>query len=136
MRLKLHPIKQTYRTASGSDRDQSATAGADGSPGANFIHTMSLYPARYCSRFCNWGRAYAVKLATLFLALFFLSTIATAQTPQVTKVEPPGWWTNHSINPVRVLIRGQNLKGATVLALPGLIAGPPKVNAAGTYMFV
>ena len=74
-----------------------------------------------------------------FLALICIltsTTAASAQTPQVTKVEPPGWWANHSINPVRVLIRGTNLKGATIQASPGLIAGPPKVNPAGTYVFV
>jgi neopullulanase len=68
--------------------------------------------------------------------LFITSTIAAAQTPEVTKVEPPGWWANHSINPVRVLVRGRNLDGATVQAPPGLTAGTPKVNAAGTYLFV
>src|ERR1041385_2678801 len=57
--------------------------------------------------------------------------------PQVTKVEPPGWWANHSINPVRVLIRGENFSGATVHAVGvGLSAGPAKVNSAGTYLFV
>jgi len=68
---------------------------------------------------------------------------ATAQlsfaqsTPQVTKVEPSGWWANHSINPVRVLIRGENLSGASVQAPgPGLVVGPAKVNTAGTYVFV
>jgi neopullulanase len=58
-------------------------------------------------------------------------------TPQVTKVEPSGWWANHSINPVRVLIHGQNLGGASVQApASGLIAGPAKVNTTGTYVFV
>jgi glycosidase len=56
--------------------------------------------------------------------------------PQVNKVEPPGWWANHSINPVRVLIHGQNLRGATVHAPAGLAAGPAKVNNSGTYLFV
>ena len=32
----------------------------------------------------------------------------------VEKVEPPNWWAGHSINPVRVLIRGKNLTGARV----------------------
>jgi hypothetical protein len=75
-------------------------------------------------------------MSILFVALLFLAPTASAQTPQVTKVEPPGWWANNSIDPVRLLIRGQNLKGATIQAPAGLIAGPPKVNVAGTYMFV
>ena len=35
---------------------------------------------------------------------------AQAQAPVVEKVEPPGWWANHTINPVRVLVRGVNFK--------------------------
>src|SRR5438874_7520466 len=75
-------------------------------------------------------------LATLILILG--SHLCLGQNaPLVTKVEPPGWWANHSINPVRVLIRGENLSGATVHAVgPGLGAGPAKVNSAGTYLFV
>ena len=32
-----------------------------------------------------------------------------AAPPEVTKVEPPSWWPGHSIDPVRLLVRGQNL---------------------------
>ena len=56
--------------------------------------------------------------------------------PEVTKVEPPGWWPGHSVNPVRVLVRGRNLAGARVAAAPGLRAGNVRVNEAGTYLFV
>jgi neopullulanase len=60
-----------------------------------------------------------------------------AAAPTVTKVEPPSWWPGHSINPVRLLVRGTNLAGATVNAVgPGLRAGPVKVNERGTYAFV
>jgi glycosidase len=56
---------------------------------------------------------------------------------EVLKVEPPSWWPSHSINPVRLLVRGKNLAGARVVdAGPGLRAGPVKVNEAGTYLFV
>jgi glycosidase len=60
----------------------------------------------------------------------------TATAPQVLKVEPPGWWLGHAINPVRVLIRGRNLAGARVTAPAGLRAGATKINATGTYCFV
>ena len=57
--------------------------------------------------------------------------------PQVLKVEPPNWWAGHSINPVRLLIRGHNLGGAKVTARG---AGPRpdhvSANAAGTSLFV
>ena len=60
-----------------------------------------------------------------------------APPPEVTKVEPPNWWTGHSINPVRLLIRGHNLAGGRAVAdAPGLRVGLVRVNAAGTYLFV
>ncbi len=70
--------------------------------------------------------------------IILCSQICFAQnSPQVLKVEPPGWWAGHSINPVRVLIRGKNLAGAKVQASGvGLLAGAAKVNQAGTYLFV
>jgi len=62
---------------------------------------------------------------------------AAAAPPEVLKVEPPSWWPGHSIDPVRLLVRGRSLAGAEVTgAGPGLTAGPVKVNAAGTYLFV
>ncbi|HEX8851961.1 MAG TPA: alpha-amylase family glycosyl hydrolase, partial [Pyrinomonadaceae bacterium] len=50
---------------------------------------------------------------------------------------PPNWWAGHSINPVRVMLRGRNLSGARVEAVgAGLRAGLVRVNDAGTYVFV
>jgi neopullulanase len=61
----------------------------------------------------------------------------TAAAPVVEKVEPPNWWAAHTINPVRLLVRGVNLHGARVSATrPGTSAGALRVNAAGTYLFV
>ena len=71
---------------------------------------------------------------TLLLALL-APLAASAQAPIVEKVEPPNWWANHSINPVRVLIRGQHLTGARV-ECPQLACGAVRVNAQGTYAFV
>ncbi|HEV7377272.1 MAG TPA: alpha-amylase family glycosyl hydrolase [Pyrinomonadaceae bacterium] len=63
---------------------------------------------------------------------------ATAQAlPTVQKVEPPSWWAAHTINPVRLLVRGANLEGAHVTATrPGTSASAVAVNSAGTYLFV
>ena len=72
-------------------------------------------------------------------ALLFLSLAATAfaQSPQVTKVEPPNWWPGHSINPVRVMLRGRNLTGARVEPVgAGMRTGLTRTNPAGTYLFV
>lgn len=72
--------------------------------------------------------------ATLAMAVAPASALG-AQAPTVEKVEPPNWWANHSINPVRVLIRGRHLAGARV-ECPRLTCGRVSVNAQGTYAFV
>jgi neopullulanase len=57
--------------------------------------------------------------------------------PSVTKVEPPSWWAHHSINPVRLLVRGKNLRDARVHATKaGTQTLEVFVNRAGTYLFV
>lgn len=59
------------------------------------------------------------------------------QAPVVSKVEPPNWWANHTINPVRVLIRGEHLAGARVECPKStVVCGATTVNANGTYAFV
>lgn len=70
----------------------------------------------------------------LFGLLF--TTLLTAAPPEVIKVEPPNWWINHTINPVRLLVRGRNLQGAAVVATSGLSVANAKVNTNGTYLFV
>src|SRR5215212_11560090 len=79
--------------------------------------------------------------ARLILSLVFVccsaAVCAAQRLPSVTKVEPPDWWANHSVNPVRVMLRGQNLGGARVEAVgPGMKTGLVRVNDAGTYAFV
>src|SRR5215212_11785655 len=79
--------------------------------------------------------------ARLILSLVFVccsaAVCAAQRLPSVTKVEPPDWWANHSVNPVRVMLRGQNLGGARVEAAgQGIRAGLVRVNEAGTYAFV
>ena len=57
--------------------------------------------------------------------------------PSVTKVEPPSWWAGHTINPVRLLVRGKNLTGAHVRAPQQAIQTSDLfVNRNGTYLFV
>ncbi|HEX3559589.1 MAG TPA: alpha-amylase family glycosyl hydrolase [Pyrinomonadaceae bacterium] len=79
--------------------------------------------------------------ARLLLALIFAcgaAAVCAAQgVPSVEKVEPPSWWVGHSINPVRVLIRGKNLGGARVEAVgQGIKTGLVRINERGTYLFV
>ena len=75
-------------------------------------------------------------LLILFVQLVGLAD-PQASAPLVTKVEPPSWWINHSINPVRLLIRGTNLIEAKVRGTrPQTLVSEVRVNRNGTYLFV
>jgi glycosidase len=55
----------------------------------------------------------------------------------VLKIDPPNWWVGHSINPVRLLIRGRNLSESRVVPQgAGLRASNVHSNAAGSYLFL
>ena len=104
-----------------------------------------LFP-KHSSRFC--AGVHHSSLLVLFLALLLVSqswlvmegaavTNVNVGAPVVTKVEPPTWWANHTINPVRLLVRGQNLLGAQVLSsTPAIRPSNIRTNEAGTYLFV
>lgn len=84
------------------------------------------------------GLIFRLALCSCFLASF-LGISASSQTnlPSVTKVEPPSWWARHSINPIRLLVRGNNLTGARVGSTNGAIqTSKVRVNPRGTYLFV
>jgi glycosidase len=75
------------------------------------------------------------------LLILFAATLCLAHpqsaAPSVTRVEPPSWWTNQAINPVRLLIRGENLEGALVKAdRPQVLVSDVRANRSGTYLFV
>lgn len=76
-------------------------------------------------------------IGVVLLCAMLLAPVAraAAQTagPVVEKVEPPNWWAGHSVDPVRLLVRGRNLAGAT-LECVRLACGDVRVNAAGTYL--
>ncbi|HEX8337661.1 MAG TPA: alpha-amylase family glycosyl hydrolase, partial [Pyrinomonadaceae bacterium] len=55
--------------------------------------------------------------------------------PRVEKVEPPSWWAGHTVNPVRVLIRGQNLAQLYAGRNSPFEVSDQKTNAARTYLF-
>jgi glycosidase len=75
-------------------------------------------------------------LPSLIAVLLIAALPTQAQAgPSVTKVEPPSWWANHSINPVRLLVRGRNLSGAQVRgSRPQTALSSVRVNANGTYL--
>lgn len=77
--------------------------------------------------------------ALMCLSVLFLFAVDNyAQSPTISKVEPPSWWRGSTVNPVRLLIRGTNLTGARVQAVgPGLrVLGVPNANQRSTYLFV
>lgn len=58
------------------------------------------------------------------------------QTPRVEKVEPPNWWANHTINPVRLLVRGAGFQNAKVVSKnASLKVSNIKINSRGDYLF-
>ena len=76
----------------------------------------------------------AVFLAFIF-TIFSVSVVGQSA-PTVTKVDPPSWWANHTINPVRLLIRGRNLSGARIKSpSTNLRLSNVRINANSTYIF-
>jgi glycosidase len=77
-------------------------------------------------------------VAPIIVLLMGVPLCLSQTAPVVLKVEPPSWWSGSSVNPVRLLIRGSNLRGASVQPVGrGLrIVGMPKTNERGTYLFV
>ena len=71
-------------------------------------------------------------LRSLFV-LLALPFALFGQSPTVEKIDPPSWWTGSTINPVRVLLRGENLKGSSVVGEKGLLTGNFKVSENGHY---
>ena len=77
--------------------------------------------------------------AALLILLAGVACFADPQAngPSISKVEPPSWWANHTINPVRLLVRGTSLGGARVTAVrPQTTASDVRVSPRGTYLFV
>jgi len=74
----------------------------------------------------------------LFIAFAAAVSCAAQTAPEVLNVEPPSWWSGSSVNPVRVLIHGSNLKNARVQVIGRgfRVLGAPKSNVRGTYLFV
>jgi glycosidase len=71
----------------------------------------------------------------LLLTAYCLLLTAYAQ-PKVEKVEPPNWWANHSINPVRLLVRGENFQNAKVISKnPTLKVSNIRINSRADYLF-
>jgi glycosidase len=97
-------------------------------------------PNKVRSGRASLGRCARTVLGALLLILFAFSVcFADPQlnSPSIVKVEPPSWWAGHTINPVRLLIRGKNLSGARVKTTrPQILTSDVRINPSGTYLFV
>jgi glycosidase len=68
--------------------------------------------------------------------LLFVGCAAAFQAPQVTKVEPPNWWTGF-VSPVMVLLYGENLSDAKIsIAHPGAKIEKTQLQPDGKHAFV
>lgn len=119
-----------------------------GDTGSFFVHRWTqinrdknLWKRDFLLRFiCANLRPSAVKssffsVSLCLSGLLFFASAAFAQ-PSVEKIDPPNWWTQSTINPVRVLIRGKNLTGAKIESNnPGITASDLKTSANGNYLF-
>ena len=77
----------------------------------------------------------AAFVSSLLISLFFTSALGQGA-PSVTKVDPPSWWSNHTVNPIRLLIRGRNLSGARIKSpSANFRVANVRVNANSTYAF-
>ena len=76
-------------------------------------------------------------LLAKFIVLIVFAFNAFAQNaPTIEKVEPPNWWANHSVNPVRLLVRGANFQNAQVLSKnSALKVSNIRVNNRSDYLF-
>jgi glycosidase len=83
---------------------------------------------------CSLSSNTFLRLGVSILSFTFA---AIAQSPSVSKIEPPNWWAHHSVNPVRLLIRGENLTGARIIPPhnSGLIATNFRISPNGHYLF-
>ncbi|HKZ02914.1 MAG TPA: cyclomaltodextrinase N-terminal domain-containing protein, partial [Pyrinomonadaceae bacterium] len=83
-----------------------------------------------------WQRSSTFRGIVAVLCIFAGALCVHASPPSVTKVEPPSWWANHTINPVRLLVRGAALQGGRLSsAHRGIKVARIATNAAGTYLF-
>ncbi|MDQ3181368.1 MAG: alpha-amylase family glycosyl hydrolase [Acidobacteriota bacterium] len=80
-------------------------------------------------------KVFKVNLVLLAIAFACLSIFAR-NAQKISKVEPPNWWANHSINPVRLLVRGENLNDAKVVSKDSsLKISNIRANSRGYYLF-
>src|SRR5437867_853106 len=77
----------------------------------------------------------ALLLAVAVYASVLMRGAAASGAPVVEKIDPPGWWIGHSINPIQLLIHGRGLDQATLRTdAPGLSVVSSTTSQAGDYL--
>lgn len=73
----------------------------------------------------------------MFGLICALVSVSFGQKPEIEKIEPPNWWAGHSINPVRLMVRGKNFEGAVVRTrmADSVSVSNVRVNSRGDYVF-
>ncbi len=80
------------------------------------------------------SRGYFVPIIRVGIVVLLLASLCFAQ-PQITKVEPPNWWTNY-VSPVMVLLYGDGLAGANVAVdYPGVKVQRVESQPDGKHVF-
>ena len=68
--------------------------------------------------------------------LIFLFSFTVFAQPKITKVEPPNWWAGHTINPIRVLVRGESFQNAQINSKSNFFkVSNVKINSRADYLF-
>jgi glycosidase len=85
--------------------------------------------------FCKGSQRFVI--VVLVVTILTISGVAApAGTPQISKVEPPNWWTNF-VSPVMVLLYGENLGGAKIsVSHPGVKIEKTLLQPDGKHAFV
>lgn len=87
----------------------------------------------YELRTTNYESYFAPLRICLLIFLFSLTVFAQ---PKITKVEPPNWWAGHTINPIRVLVRGESFHNAQINSKSNFLkVSNVKINSRGDYLF-
>lgn len=80
--------------------------------------------------------AFKIKLLITLLILLGSISVRSQSVPIVTKVEPPNWWANHSVNPVRLLVRGENFQNSSIKSIDkNLKVSNFRISSRGDYIF-
>lgn len=73
---------------------------------------------------------------SLLAAYGAMAAIYAQNAPFIEKIEPPSWWINSTVNPVRILLTGKNLQNAQISTKSvGLRISNLKISANGNYLF-